>query len=375
MGRFSRKEAESNGWVIVHEDEGQGHYRAEKYIDSNTKIEASGVSEGKLLESINAQEQHRASFVEPEDKPVDETGQPLDEAGFPLRTVLAPDDEALTDREWSTRGAGDVIVDEDGTRTYGPTEAAARADDRRQEIATEVENQKKAEPDNGPTGQIEQESARDHQLQDVLVVREGEESLGEVIDRKADESATAESERAAAGLGIGPINYLPQEGEEHGEIVLEPVPMGGPADYFDPSELPAGVDSASEQVEIREDAEVDKAEELRDEHGKQADKPEFAGEIAEAGSEAQQDAKDEAENDQADESEAPASTPEAETPSEEDSAPEQGQPQEGDIEASPAAKELAKEKGVDLKNVKGSGAEGKVTKPDVESHLEAQGKK
>ena len=39
MSRFSRSEAEADGWVIVHEDENQGMYRAEKYIDGS-KVEA-----------------------------------------------------------------------------------------------------------------------------------------------------------------------------------------------------------------------------------------------------------------------------------------------------------------------------------------------
>lgn len=42
----------------------------------------------------------------------------------------------------------------------------------------------------------------------------------------------------------------------------------------------------------------------------------------------------------------------------------------GDVEATPAAKELADEKGVDLSEVDGSGAGGKITKADVEAKLE-----
>lgn len=363
MSRFSRSEAESNGWLIVHEDEGQELYRAEKYIDG-AKVEASGRTEGLLLEAISAYEAHRGSIVPSEPAPVDESGTPLDAAGLEVRSVLGPDDVSLTDAEWSRRGAGDVIVDDEGRHEYGPTEAASEADARRQEIAADIENQKKAEPDVGPTEQIEEESTRDHQLQDVLVVREGEESLGEVVDRKLDESAKAESDRAAAGLGIGPVNYLPQEGEEHGEIVLEPEPMGGqPAEFVLEGDGPGGAGLAA--ADQRQEAEVARAEELRDDQGKLADKPENAAQVAEAGSEAQQDAKDEAEQSPSDEG--VAGDDENESPTN-----DREQPQEGDVDATESAVELAQEKGVDLSKVKGSGKGGRVTKPDVESHLEAQ---
>ncbi len=360
MGKspISRSEAESNGWTIVHEDEGQGHYRAEKYIDSNTKIEAVGVSEGKLLESINAQEAHRAGFPDLVPSPVDEDGVQVDEAGIAVRSVIVPDGEYLTDAEWSSRDDGEAIIrdHEDGMQFEGPTEAALEADEARRELSADKENLLKAEPDNGPVEQIEQESLRDHQLQDVLIVREGEESLGEVIDRKLDESAKAESDRVDAGLGIGPVDLQPDE-----EGDLQPVPMGGPSEYFDPRELDAGVDSAHEMVEIREDAEVEKAEELRDEHGKEADAPEHAGEVVEAGSEAQQEAKDEAEESQdSDESEHVELEPGESVEVDAVEAPE----------ATPAAEELATEKNVDLSQVRGSGKDGKITKPDVESALE-----
>lgn len=355
MGRFSRKEAESNGWVIVHEDEGQNLYRAEKYLDGSTKIEASGVTEGKLLEAISTQEAHMASFSEVEARPVDDSGLPVDQAGYPLRTVVAPDDELLTEAEWSKRGSADVIVDDEERHFYGPTEAAAEADALRQENAAEIENEAKAEPDVGPIEQVEQESLRDHQLQDVLIVREGEESLGEVIDRKLEESALAESDRADAGLGIGPVQIVKDEDGEP-----QPVPMGGPAEYFDPSDLPAGVPSAEKQAEAGQEAEIAAAQELRDEFDKAADSPEHAADASKAGAEAEQQVQDEAAESSSGEE------VEAGQPGQDE------QPQEGDIEATPAAEELAAEKGVDLKKVKGSGAEGKVTKPDVESHLEAQ---
>lgn len=364
MSRFSRSEAESNGWVIVHENESQELYRAERYIDG-VKVEASGRTEGLLLEAISAYEAHLGSIEPAVPAPVNEAGVPLDEADFPLRSVLAPDDTALTDAEWSQRGEGDVIVDEEGRHQYGPTEAASEADARRQEIAADKENLLKAEPDVGPVERLDQESLRDRQLQDSLVVREGEESLDEVIDRKLEESANTESDRAAAGLGIGPPQF-----EMRGDELVQ-VPLGGEPSEFNPSDLPAGVDSAEQGVEVRQEAEVAKAEELRDEHGKLADKPENAAQVAEAGSEAQQDAKDEAEEQQDSSS---AEDAEAADDGSDQPAPAASQesPQEGDVDATESAVELAQEKGVDLSNVKGSGKGGRVTKPDVESHLEAQ---
>lgn len=355
MSRFSRSEAEANGWVIVHEDEGQGLYRAEKYIGGN-KIEQSGITEGLLLEAINAYEDHLASSVEPVAARVDESNMPLDEDGNLVRSVLGPDDMAMTEAEWANRGVHDAVVREDGEmRLEGATPAAAEADEAREEIAREKENERTAEPDVGPTEALDLDN-RDHQLAERLIVREGEDSMPEVIDRKLEESADAEAERSNAGIGIGPMDL-----DAEGNLV----PPGGRSEIFDPRELPGGVDSGEEVVQARAEAEIEEATALRDEHGKAADKPELAGEVAEAGSEAQQDLADEKAEDSAE----PSSSG-GEASADQESLDSGGESQP---EATEAALELAEEENVDLSQVKGSGKDGKIVKSDVEAAAEGEG--
>ena len=377
MSRFSRSEAEANGWVIVHEDDDQSLYRAEKYVGDG-KVEQSGVSEGKLLEAINAYEEHLASSVEVEPARVDESGMPVDEDGNMIRSVVAPNDEELTDAEWSHRGVSDAIYDDGDMRLEGATPAAQEAVEARDAISQEKENARTAEPDVGPTETLNPDS-RDRQLQDVLVVRKGEESLAEVVDRKLEESADAEAERSAAGIGIGPMDL-----DADGNLV----PPGGKSEIFDPRDLPGGVDSGEEVAQVRADAEIEEATALRDEHGKAADKPELAGEVAAAGSEAQQELADkqaeeglgerdpdnaEEDSDEEKKSEDVAEEdPEAEEAKDSEHVDlEPGESVEVEAkeapEATPAAEELAKEKEVDLSQVEGSGKDGKIIKSDVEA--------
>jgi pyruvate/2-oxoglutarate dehydrogenase complex dihydrolipoamide acyltransferase (E2) component len=47
-------------------------------------------------------------------------------------------------------------------------------------------------------------------------------------------------------------------------------------------------------------------------------------------------------------------------------------PKESEVDATPAAEELAEEEGVDLSEVEGTGAGGRVTKPDVEAAVEEE---
>jgi len=383
MSRFSRSEAESKGWVIVHEDENQAHYRAENYIDG-VKVEASGVSEGKLLEAINAHHAHLDSFLPVEDARVDDSGMPLDEDGNLVRTVQAADGEELTEAEWSHRGGGDAIYEDGDMHIFGASAAAAEADDARQAIAQEKENLRTQEPDVGPVENLDEES-RDGDLQDRLIVRKGEESMSDVVARKMEESANLEAERSAAGVGIGPMDL-----DEDGNVV----PPGGKSELFDPSDLPGGISSSEEVVQARQDAEEDKALELRDEHGKQADKPELAGQVAEAGSEAQQKLADDGGEDRSGDGEEGvpveaaenvANVVEPDIPGEPDqesaeaakkavAEKEEAQPDSDDEdapEATPAAEEAAKEHGVDLSQVEGSGKDGKILKSDVEEAASA----
>lgn len=53
------------------------------------------------------------------------------------------------------------------------------------------------------------------------------------------------------------------------------------------------------------------------------------------------------------------------------SVPQSAVGNQAEIDATPAAREFAAEKGVDLSQVQGSGKDGSVTKPDVEAYLES----
>lgn len=323
MGKspISRSEAEAKGWQIVHEDDEQQSYRAEKYVNG-VNVNQSASSEGKLLEAIYSYEQHLDSLkpvLEPESHPVDEQGIPVDEAGIAQRTVLSPEGP-LTDREYSNRGSGEAVLTDEGMKHYGPTEAAAKAEEAKRVNAENAENEAKAQPVDSKAVQVEVLS-KDKQVEDVLVLKKGEEGLADAKERMSEDSAKAESDRAVAGQGIGP----------HGPEGSQGL-MGGPVseDYV---ESP----SSEESVAARQEAEEEKAKELRDEEGKAADKPEVAGQVAEAGAEAEQKLADE----KADE-------------------------QDQEPEATPAAEKEAEEAGVDLSQVEGTGKGGKITKADVE---------
>ena len=310
MGKspLSRAEAEKAGWIIVHEDEEGGSYRAERYLDSNTKIEAAGATEGLLLEAINARHEFEDSIEQP---------PPPEPSNLDAAKVVATPLGELTEEEWSLRDSG-----------YEP---AAEAEEARREQAQQAEDEAKADPRGEiDTEQVVVESQRDHQLQDVLIVHSGEETLDDVVDRKLEQTAQAESDRADAGLGIGPY-----ETDEDGE----PVPMGGQPELFDPADLPDGVPATEQAMAEEHQAAIDAAEQTRDEEGKAADKPEAQTKTAEARTEAVQGAKDEAE--------------------------------EGP-DATPAAAELADEHGIDLNEVEGTGEGGKITKPDVQAAVDAQ---
>lgn len=53
-------------------------------------------------------------------------------------------------------------------------------------------------------------------------------------------------------------------------------------------------------------------------------------------------------------------------------APESPQTSEGRIKASPLARSMAREKGIDLKNLQGTGDNGRIVKRDIEAHLEQE---
>ena len=250
MGKspISRSEAEAKGWVIVHEDD--NFLRAEKYLSGNEKIEAAGHSEGLLLEAIYAIEAFNDNLELPAQEEIVQSGVLVDEDGNVVPSVTGPDGQEFTDSEWESRDAP-------GGSPEAKEAAAARED-----ASADAENEAKAEPDVGKVETIELLS-RDNQLDEVLTVQKGEESMADVIARKQEQGAQLESDRAVRGEGIGPNK--PEEN-----------PLGGPAEVSD-------------------------------------------GVVAE------------------------------------------------EVEATPAAEELAEEKDVDLSQVEGTGKDGKITKSDVAS--------
>lgn len=296
--------AEEAGWIVVHESVSQAHFRAEKMVP-NGKIEQAGSTMEGLLLAISYYEGYQAKLETPptpEQVHAQEVGDASRAAAdgedvegeTAVLTVTAPDGSLMTEEEWSQRDSG-----------YPPAEEAMVE---RQEINTAAENEAK-QPDEGEIveGETLITESADRQPEDTLLVREGEESLADVFDRKQEESELSESERGAANAGIGPN-------------VPDVNPMGGEPETYDPG---PGL-SVTEQAMVEEHAAVAEAE------------------IAK---------RDEAESQAA---EAPA---EAEEPS-------------GGPVATPAAEAKAEELGVDLSQVEGTGADGKIVVGDVEAAAE-----
>lgn len=302
---LDRSQAEEAGWVVVHESVSQGQFRAEKMVP-NGKVEQVGSSEASLLLAISYYEGFQASLETPptpEQAHAQEVGDASRAAAdgeevegeTAVLTVTAPDGSLMTEEEWSQRDSG-----------YPPAEEAMVE---RQEINTAAENEAK-QPDEGEIveGETLITESADRQPEDTLLVREGEESLADVFDRKQEESELSESERGAANAGIGPN-------------VPDVNPMGGEPETYDPG---PGL-SETEQA-------------MADEHT--------------AAAETQQAARDE--------DEAAAAKASTEAPAEAEAAT-------GGAVATPAAEAKAEELGVDLSQVEGTGADGKIVVGDVEA--------
>ena len=273
------------GWVVVQDGP---FYRAEFY-GPNGKVEAAGHSEAQLQEAIQGYQDHLAAIEQPEPPElaaIAAAAEP-DEA---LRTVTGPDGEAYTEAEWLARDSG-----------YAPTaEAHAEGQANKQDAADEAA----AEPE------VESETlvtmSDDNQPSNILSVLPGEESLADVFERKAEASATAESERGATNTGIGP--HGPEDGS------APEGPMGGPPLTYD----------GGPGLSVTEQAMADEAQ---------------------AGMEAAIAERDEA-------------------------VPAEAETTVIETNATPAAIEKAAELGVDLSTIEGTGKEGKITVGDVEDAAE-----
>lgn len=338
MSRFSRADAEANGWNIVHEDPGASveindpqhgdanlgarlpAYRAEKYVNGKL-VNEYAESEGLLLERIYLYEQNQERIAGPKtvEAPIDPDVVPLDADGIAVRSVIGPGGVEMTEEEWSSRDRNEAIYDGEKMVYQGPHAVALEADEARQELAADVENEKNAEPDVGDTEQIEYDTADSidspgQSAGGVVVVRKGE-SLEDVSVRRDEEKANAESER---------VNEAIEASIERKKA----------------EEAAPEVEDKPSEAEIQSKAIEEKAQEL----GASAD--EHVAEIREAGAEAVQEHADAKADDSSDEEAQPLATD--------------------------AAAKLAEEQGVDLHDVDGSGKDGKITKPDVEKHLDSE---
>jgi len=325
---LDRAGVEEAGWVIVHESVSQGLFRAEKPA-SNGKVEQAGSTEEGLLLAISYYEANLAS-IEPPPQPELEAVAADAEPEEALRTVTAPDGEQYTEAEWAARDSG-----------YEPTaEAAAQGQETKTDAADEASGAEEVESETLVT------LNSSNQPEDTLSVLPGEESINDVIERKAAESQASEEERGAENQGIGPNGPLGPEGL-----------MGGTPETYDPgpglSETEQAMnDETAEQVDAAvqaRDAEVAPAtteEEqaaMEGEQAMQADAEQAAAETADTGPVGPADSAD-----------AAAGVGAAEASSE---APV----------ATPAAEAKAEELGVDLSTVEGTGADGKIVVGDVEA--------
>lgn len=371
MSRFSKSEAEARGWVFVHAEEATteitsetqgeqrtrpGSYTAERYFAlpgrSAKRITEQADTLGKLLEQIHAFERQAESKIPDfEPAPVDTSGElrgftavegdivALDEAA---QTVVLPGGETVTDAEWAARDTGDVVVDrfeddDDPTQRafFGGNAAVREGAEERLQVAQDAEDERTAGEavdhrqvfvDNSNTIDAPGQSAPSQ-----LVVREGEGSIGEVSLRREAEKSQAEDDRVNADEEARQERKL----EETSAPLPEPTPTA---------------------ADIRFDAQEELAKEQRDDDLTEADSDESLTEIREAGAEAEQEAHDEARDEV----------------TERDGDLDTAEQHSTETDATPAARKLAEEKGVDLTAAKGTGSESRVTKADVEKILDKE---
>ena len=329
MSRFSKKEAEARGWRFVHEQAAgdvitsetqgevrhlEGILRAEKDFNG-LLINESAESQGKLLERIAAFEATQDAVAASQEAEEPEIVAERDEQ--PNRTVHLPSGEVITEEEWANREKRDVLIVSDGEGgtkqiVLGGSEEALEADDDREEVAAQAEADRTEEP-HGKTVQLEVQAPPIDNPGGhgggLIIVRKGE-SIEDAAERREEESAEAESSKS--------LEPARAEGEEFGTILVETPEERG--------DSPA---------EARSEAEEEAAKEQNADPNADEDPAAVHAE----GAAAEQALADEA----------------------------------GDApEATPAAEALAEEEDIDLSEVEGSGAEGRIIKSDVEAALPAE---
>lgn len=347
--------AEDKGWVVVHESVSQGHFRAEK-MAPNGKIEQAGSTmEGLLLaisyyegfqdslESPPTPEQTHAQEVGDASRAAAE-GEDVEGAETAPLSVTAPDGSRFTEEEWALRDSG-----------YEPAEEAMVE---RQEINTAAENEaKQPDEDEIPESETLVTESRDNQPDDTLLVRPGEETMTDVIERKQEESELSESERGAVNQGIGPHGPIEGDAPEG--------PMGGEPETYDPG---PGL-SETEQAQADEHQQViEDVIEARDEETPPATTEEeqeaIAAEQADAAERETAAAED---TDTGPVSPADSLLASHEPPPDTGETPAEAEEPSEAPPATPAAEAKAEELGVDLNEVEGTGADGKIVVGDVEA--------
>jgi hypothetical protein len=359
---------------------------------------------------------------------------PLTDAGTPQRTVIVADERedlsldvatrTVSEEEWAARDRTDTLIteDEDGNEVQtfysGASRDAARGVENTLIHASNIENRRAAEAAVGSRKQLVQDPSRigvdapGATGTGTVIVREDEEDMADALARKAEIKEQRENERVLGQRLQGFSTPVAPEGaealagvdvgiQERGDLGSEIPPVGavvGNTEFGEPFE--DAVDRARDihdgdlsepasagEAEARTEAEEEVALEQRDENPVTADEPEQVEEVREAGIEAAE-AEAEETTEQGDEPDgtdsyeatlSPGVSAEGDTsfeqtlsPGVEAEEPEQADQftEKNDVEATDAAKELAAEQNVDLSKIKGTGKDGRVTKPDVEAELD-----
>lgn len=339
MSRFSKHEAEALGWRFVHNVEAdhvvtsttQGEVRhtpethvAEKYHSvaggPSQLIHEEGETMGKLLERIHwfEENQRRLQPESVEAVPVETSPLNLDEAGVPLRTVTVPADPSdisedkkviqITEEEWAARDRADVLV---VRNERGGLEQITYGGS-----TAEVTDAYQRKLDHDAAVENARTAGEDVETEQVYldpaeveVDQPGATGTGLLVVRKGEESISEVFERKQEGKN---------EAENARAVVQQVVGPQGVA--------PEGQeDLVGADVQLAKDTDVE------------SEQPRMTQDEFEAQKEALEHPED------------------AEEP---------------EVDATPAAAELAEEKGVDLTEVEGTGKDGRVTKPDVEKAAE-----
>lgn len=217
MSRFSKAEAEALGWAFAHSSdaeeiitsETQGEtrvrpasVRAEKVLAGGGMINEEAENIGLLLERIFAYEEHlKSKAIEQVAVPVNTAAVPLSEEGLPIRHVILADGTAITEEDLASRSRQDAILTKDGMEFHGKRDIVAEAEEARDALSAEKENERAAEPDVGPTVKVDVDDSQTvvdlpgGRTGSSIILREGE-SLEDVQERRDAEANEAESSKS-----------------------------------------------------------------------------------------------------------------------------------------------------------------------------------